>query len=668
MNRALGGVSHAYLDKQRNQIYVAVNYPGKIPHIASIDLSTGKIKRLQDVKGPALFNVTSLAYDEKNEILFYTTDNDDRRDINSYNLKTGQTKLLQKDTRIGDLAFNKNDESLWGVKHLNGISTLVKIPKLSPGNPKDPYSEWIQKYTLPYGNDMFDLDVSPDGKNLSAAVTDLNGNQFLNIYEIESFDNEAKDSIRYKEVFNFDVSSPQSFKYSPDGSFLIGSSYYSGVSNIFKVNTETLEIEILTNALTGYFRPVPIDDKKIFSFKYTSDGFTPVYVYNKDEIEVAAIDFLGNETVEKYPQLKDWTTEVPNPNTNFDDQSLNAEETVYKPMKEFELNYAYPILMGYKNKFGIGYNLKFQDPIGLRNLDISFSYTPNSWENGFDDSQIDIDKDEEIHASINYSTAKLGGILAGKYTFFATYNNADFYDLFGPTKRSRKGLNVGLDYNQSLIYDSPKNLDLTIGASASYGLDQSPYFQQIRFSDKAFDTSLFYNFYTSLVYRNLKGSVGAVDAEKGLKSSLVLATALSEGNFFPGAHGTFDIGFQLPINHTALWLRNAAGHFFEKSFNPFTRFAFAAFGNNYIDNGDSKRYRSPFSFPGIDFDAEQNIIARSFYKATVDLVLPPIRYRQLGFFNFYATYSHPTIFAGSLFTKNYETILLESGTESREYN
>jgi len=40
---------------------------------------------------------------------------------------------------------------------------------------------------------MFDLDISPDGKNLSAAVTDLNGNQFLNIYDLNSFDNFDKE-------------------------------------------------------------------------------------------------------------------------------------------------------------------------------------------------------------------------------------------------------------------------------------------------------------------------------------------------------------------------------------------------------------------------------------------------------------------------------------------
>jgi hypothetical protein len=37
----------------------------------------------------------------------------------------------------------------------------------------------------------------------------------------------------------------------------------------------------------------------------------------------------------------------------------------------------------------------------------------------------------------------------------------------------------------------------------------------------------------------------------------------------------------------------------------------------------------------------------------VELVLPPIRYRKLGFFNFFATYSSPSIFAGVLLAKDY---------------
>ena len=49
-----------------------------------------------------------------------------------------------KDARIGDLAFNRADRSLWGIRHLNGICTLVRMPP--------PYTEWQRVVSWPYGD------------------------------------------------------------------------------------------------------------------------------------------------------------------------------------------------------------------------------------------------------------------------------------------------------------------------------------------------------------------------------------------------------------------------------------------------------------------------------------------------------------------------------------
>ena len=656
-DKVLGGVSHAYHDKKRNKIYVAINYPGKVPHIASLDLETGKIKNLRDVKGPALFNVTSLAYDEKNDFLFYTTDNSANRDLFSYNLKNGQATLLQKNFRTGDLAYNNSDQSLWGVRHLNGYNTIVRLPKFNSERPNENYTEWEQKYTLPYGYDIFDLDISPDGSKLSAAVADYFGNQYLNVYDINSLNSNDKDSIQYDEVFNFEVSSPQSFKYTDDGNYLIGSSFYSGVSNIFRVNTKTYDIEVLSNAVTGYFRPIQIDNNRIFCFRYTSDGFLPVYIPNETVDNVSSIEFLGNAVKRKYPELNDWQTDIPTTAT-FEDNPINTSEGYYKSGKEMKLTYAYPIVVGYKNNVGVGYKFNFKDPFSFREIDFSISYTPNSWKNGLGENNPDeLDKDERIHSSFNLSTVKLGGFMSGNYSFFASYNKADFYDLFGPTRRSRKGISFGVDYENSIVYDPPQILDFSLGLAGYYGLDQSPEFQQINFDEDQFNTNLFYDLHTSLSFSNIKRSVGAVDGEKGVRTSLTLSSSISEGKLYPKAFGNFDFGVQLPINHTSLWFRNAFGNSFSESINPFTRFGFASFGNNYIDHMSSKMYRGIFSFPGISFDSDRILIAKRFFKTMIELVMPPIRYRKLGFFNFFATNTTPSIFVGKLFSYDYISTL-----------
>ena len=646
-DKVLGGVSHAFHDKKRGKIYVAVNYPGKVPHLASLDIETGKIKKLKDIKGPSLFNVTSLAYDEDNDMLFYTTDNSASRDLYSYNLKNGQSILLQKDLRSGDLAYSKKDQSLWAVMHLNGINTVIRIPKFNSENPNQYYSIWEQKYTLPFGHDIFDLDVSPDGEKLSAAVADYFGNQYLNIYDISSLNNQEKENIVFDEVFNFEVASPQTFKFTDDGKYLIGSSFYSGVSNIFRVNVDNLEIEVMSNALTGYFRPIQIDSEKMFCFRYTSDGFVPVFIDNKPVESVSSIEFLGNKTIEKHPVLKDWKTDIPTA-SSFEGNEINSSEGFYKSGKQMTLNYAYPIVVGYKNNVGVGYRFNFADPFSFRELDFSLSYTPNDWKNGLIEGNQELDKDEQIHSSINFSAVRFNGFLSGDYNIFASYNKANFYDLFGPTQRSRKGLNFGINYSNSIIYDPPNILDVSLGFSGYYGLDQSPEFQQINFSKDEFNTNLFYDLKGSLSYSHIKRSVGAVDAEKGVLSTLALSSSISEGNFYPKAYGKFDFGFQLPMKHTSIWIRNSFGNSFSENINPFTRFGFAAFGNNYIDNSSSKMYRSIFSFPGVSFDSDRLLLAKSFYKFMGELILPPLRFRKFGFFNFFVTHISPSVFASKL--------------------
>ena len=59
----------------------------------------------------------------------------------------------------------------------------------------------------------------------------------------------------------------------------------------------------------------------------------------------------------------------------------------------------------------------------------------------------------------------------------------------------------------------------------------------------------------------------------------------------PRLHSTLDLGFPLPINHSSIWLRTAAGHAFGDVDDPFANFFFGGFGNNYVDHETEKRYR-----------------------------------------------------------------------------
>ena len=77
----------------------AIRYPGQLAHLAEIDLSSGKIEKVKNLKGAALYFVTSLAFDHENNNVFYTTNNYGWRDLNLLNLNTGKSELLIKEFR-----------------------------------------------------------------------------------------------------------------------------------------------------------------------------------------------------------------------------------------------------------------------------------------------------------------------------------------------------------------------------------------------------------------------------------------------------------------------------------------------------------------------------------------------------------------------------------------
>ena len=162
---ALGSVSRVYYQKSDNKLFAAIRYPGQVAYIAAIDLNNRSVEKLCDVKGAALYYVTSMAYDSTSGTIFYTTDNNDWRDLSMVDVRSGDSKQLINDIRIGDLAFNYQDKSLWGIRHYNGLSAVVRIA--------EPYTDWDYIYSWPYGQDFFDIDISPDGKLISGALVDI---------------------------------------------------------------------------------------------------------------------------------------------------------------------------------------------------------------------------------------------------------------------------------------------------------------------------------------------------------------------------------------------------------------------------------------------------------------------------------------------------------------
>ena len=608
--RALGSVSRCFFDPARRSLYAALNYPGQVPRIASLNVDTGNDERICDIKGAALFYVSSIAYDDSSHTLFYTTDNNEWRDLNAVNVVSGKSGTLIKDARVGDLAFNRADKSLWGVRHDGGISTLVRIPF--------PYSDWNQIHTWDYGKDMFDMDISPDGTSLVAAMVDISGRQRLIRMDTGRL---LRGDASYDTLFDFESSSPEDFTFSPDGRYLFGSSYYTGVSNIYRYDFRTKSMDIVTNCESGFFRPVPLSDDSLIVLRYTGEGFVPVTIPGRPVDHVGAITFLGQKIAAHYPIIRRWVAEPPS-SVRID--SLTTYEGEYSTLENIGVTALYPIVQGYKVYTAVGMRLNAADPIGLQNASVKVAYSPGSR----------LARNERLHASGEYSYME--------WKVRATYNDADFYDLFGPTRTSRKGYSLETVYRKSLILDDPKNLEYTIAVAGYTGLDRLPEYQNVASSfDKLLTADL------RLRYKDLEASLGAVDYEKGDQWDLRWTNEYVNTKLYPLFSAGFDLGIPLGLDHSAVWFRSSAGYSPGRREEPAANFYFGGFGNNWVDYRPEKRYREQISFPGVGLN---EISGTNYGKLMMEWVLPPLRFSGLGTAAMYCPWARLALFTTGIST------------------
>lgn len=607
-DRGLGSVSRAHLDHERQRLYVAVNYPGTVGYVGAIDLRTRRIERLVDVKGPTLYTVTSLAWDARRRRLYYTTDNGDWRDIIALDPDTRHTTKLIEDARMGDLVVNPRDGALWGIRHYNGYATIARVA--------DPFDAWDQVATFDYGEFAFDLDISPRGDLLTAAVMRPTGRAEVRVWELDRLA-DTLDTPLHR--FDFGAAIPLNFVFTPAGDAVMGSSYLTGVSNLFRYDFARSEVEALTNTETGLFRPLPLGDDEAIAFRFTGEGFVPARLQVEALEDLNAIRLLGAEVVTAKPELKSWS--VPSP-ALVDLESITTRRGPYHGWRSLELESVVPIVEGYKDQTALGLRADVGDPLGLHRLHASVSYTPDG----------NLDDEERVHVEAAYR--RFGWELGVRH------HDASFYDLFGPTKSSRRGTAVDLGYQHSLIDDAPRSLDFAVDVVRWTGLEVLPDYQNVATS---FDETVSAS--AGLRWSHRRFSIGAVDYEKGTLANLHLSADHVNDRIFPRAIATFDAGVPAGWDNSSIWLRTAGGIARPERDEPFSNFFVGGFGNNWVDRGDEKRYRHWYAFPGFELN---ELGGTNFVRAMLDWNLPPLRFARLGKPGLHARFLRASLFAAGL--------------------
>jgi hypothetical protein len=446
----------------------------------------------------------------------------------------------------------------------------------------------------------------------------INGDQTVQVFRIADLGPDEPTPIAELKLGQ---STPESFVFSPDGRYLYGSAFYTGVSNIYRMELATQKFDAVSNASTGLFRPIPRADGSLIAFDFTGQGFTPVSFDPKPLDDLGAIKFMGTEVADQHPVVKSWAVGPPSA-VPFD--QVVTSRGKYHPLQEMKLADTYPVLLGYKGKVAVGGQVVFEDPLQFDQLSATLAYSPAAG----------LPASERIHADLQFHT------IAWKLEYW--HNNADFYDLTGPTERARKGDAVILDYQRALIYDPPQQPDFKAEAGAYLGLDTLPGAQNVPTGSQ--DSNIG-SLALKLDYQNTNKSLGAVDHERGFLANVAFEPDVSDGGAYPRIRGGLAFGVPIGASHSSLWLYTAAGASFGNASNPLGSYYLGGFGNNYIDNREVERYRQYDSFPGFEIDG---IAARTFAKALGEWNLPPIRFAEVGRPSFYLGYLRGALFAGAM--------------------
>ena len=617
----LGSVSPLVYDSSTGKAYAAMNAPGGFAHITELDINTGKRKKVADLYGVQLYNPAFVALDRNGKRLIFTDNNGKMRGLEVYDLTKKRVTKKLKFQRVNNIVYDNATDRMYGLFSNGGTQSVIRYDR----DLKNP--EII--YAFPFGVSVFDIDVSHDGKLLSLTVSGENGEHSLILFRTEDLEQAL---YKYETLVTWEDSNLGQFRFSLDDRYLIGSSYYTGVSNLWQINIESREMEMLSNTEVGLFAPLEIAPGKLIALEFERDGMIPVSLDRNVVTDANAIELYGQKAYENNQEALESVGLLRQPLPEIAFGQVYDSIVPYNVLKEMKFGGAYPDITGFTDRNAwnnvtpvLGYRLTFSDPVGLSSIKLGVGMSPwssNEWKNRF-----------HVDAQWKYYF----------WTFTAAWNHTDFYDLAGPMRTSRKGykFSVAYDHTNSMIAPYTRDWGFSVGA---YGdMDALPLYQEISL-DENVNSMQTVSAYASI--SKLRGSLGSVMKEQGYVLGLDGYGYLAGGKFYPSVEATVDLGVLLPlVRNTSFWLRSAAGHSFGDEKSAFGNSYFGGFRNNRVDYRDFYQYRKINAMPGADID---DIQAHSFVKSTAELNLKPLRFNDFGALFLYPTWTQCSLFGTAL--------------------
>ncbi len=583
----LGWVTQPFFNHSRNSLIVGYHRPNELASIASININTGLTYELTSLPTPSLIGVASTAYDETNGLLFYTTNNNELyRDIWVYDIKSEDKKLLFEDYRIGHLSVSPGTRELWGIQHSGGKATLCYS--------EYPYNKIEQLIGFDIGDEVHQLSINKSGTILCAVIKKSNGHQFIAAFECEKLkQGNSSDYLIFAES-----GSPENPSWSNDGLSIFWNAYTNGVSNIYRYNLIEKNTEALTNTVRGFFKPIEITKDSLFAFEFSTDGFYPVMLENKPASHLPAIQYLGQQVIDKDTKVLDL---IIKPGQK-EPVEISAGE-IYNGFSYLDVNTFIPVITGFLSQKVLGFYLHVADPIINHDFTMELGVSPFR-ENG---------NDVRFHLKTKYDYKK-------KYEFAINYNAPDFYDLVNKRKKGMLGSRFLVAHNHFWVYDNPLKIkqrsEISVFTGVEYFIDNN-----IRVSEPDFIVAQ-----TNLNSKNIRRSVGSVDLEDGNEFNFTLlffASNPDDPHYTGQVFAEWDHYTTWLIPHNVFHFKLASGYHKpdEKLFQA--KYFLGGFGNRELENVSVRQYRNIYRFPGVPI---YSIFADNFGQILIENSFPPVSF------------------------------------------
>ncbi|MBN1996165.1 PD40 domain-containing protein [candidate division KSB1 bacterium] len=524
------------------------------------------------------------------------------RDLWAVDVKTGSDKLVLRDTRLGSFCIHPQNHSLWGIRIHNGLSMLFSSPY--------PYHKILPLFTIDAGIILTHLAISPDGRSLAATLHRESGAQEIIVLSLDQI-------LKQKRLLYSVISAegnPEHPSWSADSKTLYWNACISGVSNIFCRQQADSTIVALSNVHTGLFHPVCLPGERLIAFVYTSLGFQSCIIPEKRVSGIAAIEFLGQKVVEKYPQVRDWRIQF-NETEKFTDLPVKR----YYGLFHLKHNSLIPTIGALQSKMAGGLFYEMADPLYYHQVILHAGLV----------------SPRTPYLEFRYTYKDI-------LTFRARKSPASFYDLVNKRKVNQPGENILIEYKKRWLWDMPSTREQWFYFHCGEGLTDTGNEQQ------KLSLGRIYSFGTRFKHRQMRKSIGSVDDEKGVEVNVDVRYSRTDHPPVQIAR-FFGMDFQVvfpifrPHNHFRLGVSGG----YTTGDNLYTCLSyFGGFGNRLLEDRSSDLFREVAAFPGI---AYRQYVTRDYAKLTVENILPPVHVGK-ALNTFYAEKIYLSLFSQLLLT------------------